>query len=199
MTARDSYIGWDLLSHTAGCRRPEWIVDTKTETDAWRGAGHECPKEECGHNERFDRTTVRIVCLSCARVHVIASEERVQPTPASHIGYGLPPRRLAGLLLWPGAPLLAGWDDNEPWSFIVTRLGVRRPTRDDLVGEIGQSRGSRNAVRYTAVAQLSDSGEYGLGQFRWAMGSETLRSVAAAAKWIAHVTAGAAEVSGEDR
>lgn len=195
--ARDTYLGWDELRHFTGCKRPVWTVDTRTEYDAYRRrdrdstAAHSCPDEECAHGPRYTRTTVRIVCQSCSRAHVISSEDDLDTTQAKHLGYGLPPRRVAGLLLWSGEPLLSygRLADDEPWDFIVTGPGVTRPVREDLVGEICQTRGKRGAVLYGAVARLSDDGAYGWSPFRWAAAAEGLRSVPAAAKWIAsHLT-----------
>lgn len=193
MGARESYLGFDLLRHFNDCQRPAWTVDTRTEQDAYRErnrystAPHACPDEECGHGPRYARTTVRIVCLSCTRVYVIDSETGMSDTQASLLGYGLPPERKVGLLLWPGEPLLSfgRLADNTPWDYIVTGPGVTRPTRDNLVGEISQTRGKRGAVLYSAVAGLSPDGEFGYGEFRWSAAATGLRSVVAAAKWIA--------------
>lgn len=200
MSARDSYLGWDVLGHFEGCAKPAWTVDVRTEYDAYRHrdrdstAPHSCPDEQCGHGPRYERTSVRIVCLSCTALHVIHAEMGLRQTPAQHTGYGLPPERKAGLLLWPGEPLLTGWlAAEEPFDYLVTSSLVTRPAKDNVVGEITQTRGKRGAVLYAAVAQLDPAGEYGYGEYRWARATEGLRSVGAAAKWIA------ANVGGEDR
>jgi hypothetical protein len=201
MTARDSYLGWDTLDHFEGCARPAWTVDVKTEYDAYRyrdresTAPHSCPDEACGHGPRYERTTLRVVCLSCTRLHVIASETGLRVTPAQHTGYGLPPERKHGLLLWPGEPLLTygRLAAEEPFDYLVTHPRGTRPTKETVVGEITQARGQRGAVLYAAVARLDPAGEYGYGEYRWANAVMGLRSVGAAAKWIA------AAVGGETR
>ncbi|WP_333769604.1 hypothetical protein [Streptomyces sp. IBSBF 2435] len=193
-TARGSYIGWNELTHFTVCKRPAWTVDVRTEYDVYRErdrystAPHACPDEECGHGPRMaEVTTVRIVCLSCTRAHVISSETGLSTTQARSLGYGLPPERKSGLLLWPGEPSLSygRMASDVPWDYIVTRPGVTRPVREDLVGEISQTRGKRGAVRYRAVAVLSPTGEYGYGEYRWSAAADSLLTVGTAAKWIA--------------
>jgi len=63
-----AYLGWQKpLSHRADCTRPSWEVTTQTAYDQHWGrfdeGGHTCPNEDCLHGDRFDRLTVRIVCL----------------------------------------------------------------------------------------------------------------------------------------
>lgn len=189
---RESYLGWAELRHRDSCKRPVWTVDVKTEPAVRRRninstAPHACPDEECGHGPTLNETTVRIVCPSCGAVVIVRNEHGLKQMSTRHLGYGLPPRRLSGLLLWPGEPYInvGRLNSDEPHDFIVTRPGVTRPVRDDLVGEIGQSRTQRGAVRYHALAGLSPDGQYGYGDVRWTVATEGLRTVAAAAKWIA--------------
>ena len=193
MTATDTYLGWDLLSHFKDCKKPAWTVDVRVKADVWRGRDggetHDCPNEECGHSDRFRQTTLRIVCLSCTRAYMLDSEDDLsigQPKTITN-GYGEPPRRMAGLLLWPGKPFLS-WGrlaTNEPWDFVVTRAGVSRVVDADVVGCIGQARGPRGAVRWSAVAVRDSNGPYGLAPLRFAYAAEQLATVAAAAKWTA--------------
>jgi hypothetical protein len=192
---RESYFGWSQLTHAESCKRPTWDVDTKVEYDAWRprtrgsDVDHRCRDEECGHDQRYTRTTVRIICRSCGQAYVVAGDERLVPTSTAYLGVGQQPRRLAGLLLWPGEPFddsecgLAG--EHDPYELLVTGPGVTRPRREDLVGEIAQSYGKRGALRYCAVRGLDPNGTYGHGDFRWTAAIEGLRSIPAAAKWIA--------------
>lgn len=190
---RDTYLGWDELRHFAACRKPTWTIDTRTTADRFRaqhGAGdHSCPNEECGHSNRFEQTTVRIVCQSCGRAYVLKAEEGLDTTSTKYLGYGLQPRRLAGLWLWPGKPFLSfgRLATDEPWDFLVTRTQVKRVRSADVIGEISQSRGKRGAVLYCAVAVPSEAGPYGIGA-RWAKAEQGLRTVAAAAKWVAAQT-----------
>lgn len=192
-TAKDSYLGWNLLAHFRGCEKPVWTVDAKVEVDVFRarhgGEKHECPNEECGHGDRYTKTTVRIVCLSCSRAYTLDSEDELRAGSPSTItkGYGQAPRRVAGLLLWPGEPFLyfGRLATDEPWDYIVTRPGVTRVTEADVVGSIAQGRGKRGAVCWSAAAIRSDTGPYGISPLRFAYAEESLRTVAAAAKWTA--------------
>lgn len=193
---RDTYFGWAQLAHADTCRRPGWDIDTKTEYDVPRPrdrystAPHACPDEECGHGARYDRTTVRIVCRSCGHAYLVRGEEHLTRTDTTFLGYGQQPRKVGGLLLWPGEPLTTfGMSVRDgqhvPYQLLVTRLGVTRPVRTDLVGEIAQTYSPRGAVRYGAVAGLDPDGPFGYGDFRWAAAAEALKTIPAAAKWIA--------------
>lgn len=192
-TATSTYLGWDLLVHFKGCEKPAWTVDVRTKHDEWRGRDggekHDCPNEECWHSDRLTRTTLRIVCLSCSRAYMLDSEEELRAGSPSTItkGYGEAPRRVAGLLLWPGDPFLyfGRLSTPEPWDFVVTRAGVTRVTEDDVVGVISQASGKRGARCWSVVAARSDEGPYGLSPLRFAHAAERLRTVAAAAKWTA--------------
>jgi hypothetical protein len=193
-TATSTYVGWDLLQHFDGCARPEWTVDVRTEDDVFRaregGGKHECANEECEHRgDRFRQTTVRIVCFSCTRAHTLASEDCLSVGSAKTLtkGYGQPPRRMAGLLLWPGEPFLSfgRLATDEPWDYIITRPGVTRVTETDVVGSIGQGRGKRGGVCWSVAAVRSDDGPYGIRPLRFAHAETSLRTVAAAAKWAA--------------
>lgn len=205
----DTYLGWEQPEHFTGCRRPAWDVGMRTEREEFRRGGgnperrHSCPDENCGHGPRYDKVVVRLVCHSCGSAHVISGEQtgidtRTAATSTNAIGYGLPPRQAAGLLLWAGHPWLGGdgWGDElrggEPHDFVVTRPKVKQVTADVVVGQITQSRGGRGGVVWTALAVPDPQGQFGFGQhLRWAhandgrgRGGSPLRSVAAAARWI---------------
>lgn len=196
-SVRESYFGWTELAHAPDCKRPSWDVDTKVTDDAYRPRSrysttpHSCADEECGHGPRYRRTEVRIVCRSCGHAHLVDTDDwRVTPTDTNFLGYGQQPRRVAGLLLWPGEPLSnfgMSVRDGQfmPYGLLVTGPGVTRPQREDLVGEIAQTLSPRGAVRYGAVRHLDPNGMYGAGEFRWTAAIEGLRSIPAAAKWIA--------------
>lgn len=199
-TVQDTYLGWELPVHFDGCKRPQWTVDVRREHDVFRarhgGPEHSCPNEDCYHGDRFTRTTVRIVCTSCTKALVVEGEEGLSTGSAKTVthGYGQPPRKVAGLLLWPGEPLL-GWgrlSTEDPWDFLVTRPGVTRVTEADVVGCINQVRGKRGAVRWSAVAVRSEAGPYGLSPLRFAHADERMASVPAAAKWAAALLSGGA-------
>ncbi|MER7874862.1 hypothetical protein ABTY63_15065 [Streptomyces solisilvae] len=195
-TVQATYLGWEALAHRPDCRRPAWEVDVRTErggrdlrsySDDERRK-HSCPDEDCTHGNTFDRITVRIVCRSCGLAHLISGEETGRTSAeVKHLGYGMEPRRAAGLYLWPGEPWLAYGRavSDEPHDFLVTRERVERVTAADVVGEIGQGRGKRGGVVWSAVAVPTPEGQYGVGPVRWSQAIEDLRSVAAAAKWIA--------------
>lgn len=200
----DSYLGWELLAHLAGCARPVWTVDVRT-ADAYRrdrrhyfdepGPPHSCPDEDCSHGPRFRETTVRVVCTACGAAHLITGEHTEDTgrtdTSTRHLGYGLPPRRMAGLWLYPGQPWLDLGRAHSEWphDFLVTAAKVARVTAPDVVGTITQVRGHRGGVRWAACAVPDEDGEYGMATeahpFRWAAATDSLRTVAAAAKWIA--------------
>ncbi|MFE5159675.1 hypothetical protein ACFRNT_14365 [Streptomyces sp. NPDC056697] len=196
-TVQTAYLGWEALEHRPDCRRPSWEVDVRTErggrdlrsySDDERRK-HSCPDEYCTHGNTFDQITVRIVCRSCGLAHLISGEESEDTgrtsTDVKHLGYGMDPRRIAGLYLWPDAPLMHGWGDDEPWGFLATRERVDRVTAADVVGEIQQGRGKRGGVVWSAAAVPAPDGSYGVGPVRWSRATKDLRSVAAAAKWIA--------------
>ncbi|MFI0528514.1 hypothetical protein ACH3XX_00520 [Streptomyces scabiei] len=192
-TAQSTYLGWDLLTHFKNCAKPVWTVDAKGEDGVFRarhgGKKHECPNEECWHDDRYTKTTVRIVCFSCSRAYTLDSEEALRAGSSSTVtkGYGEAPRRVAGLLLWPGEPFwnYGRMSTGEPWDFIVTRPGITRVAEADVVGSIGQGRGKRGGVCWSAAAVRSDDGPYGLRPLRFAYAENSLRTVAAAAKWAA--------------
>ncbi|MEW2570461.1 hypothetical protein [Streptomyces sp. NPDC047070] len=192
-TVQGTYLGWDELVHFRDCKRPQWTIDTRTEDGVFRprhgGDKHDCPNEDCYHGDRYSRTTLRVVCTSCTRAYVLQSEEGLQEGSAKTVtdGYGQQPRKVAGLLLWPGEPYL-NWgrlSTDEPWDFLVTRPGVTRVGEADVVGVITQVMGKRGAKRWSTVAVRSEAGPYGLSPLRFACGQERMLSVAAAAKWIA--------------
>lgn len=198
-TVQSTYLGWEQPEHLAACKRPQWSVDFRTDPEEFRyrydggnSHPHSCPNEDCEHGDRYPRTTVRIVCTSCQAALVIRGEDcgtsRGMTANTTH-GYGLPPRKVAGLLLWPGEPFLdlGRFRSDEPYDFLVTRPGVQQVTRADVVGVIMQTRGKRNAVTWSAATDPRDS-KYLRGRIDWSRrsGDEgTLRTVMAAARWIA--------------
>ncbi|MFE9296561.1 hypothetical protein [Streptomyces niveus] len=195
-TALDTYLGWDLLQHADGCKRPSWIVDIKVTNDrALRpyhrdDATHACPNENCDHHSSFEETTVRIVCGSCHMAHVIRGEDvRHSTEPLRHLRYGLPPRKVAGLFLYPAEPFLdfGRLSTDEPHDFVVTATRVDRVTADDVVGVVQQGRGKRGGIQWAALAVPDPNGQYGLSYtgVKFAAATDVPRTVAAAAKWVA--------------
>lgn len=201
----DSYLGWEQLQHLADCARPSWEVGIRDEK-VYRPCGfgepplrHACPDEGCEHGNDFVQTVVRVVCRSCGAAHVITGERTPDTgrtdTSTRHLGYGLPPRRVAGLLLWPGQPWLpvGRAADAEPHDFVVTGPDAAEVTEATVVGQITQGRGKLGGLVWTALAVADPQGPYGFGQrVRWAhandgrlRGGRPLRTVGAAARWIA--------------
>lgn len=195
-TVQSTYLGWEQPEHLAGCKRPVWHVDFRTEPEEFRGRhdgeAHACANDDCQHGDRYPRTTVRVVCISCQAAVVIEGEHAGVSrgmTANTTCGFGLPPRRLAGLLLWPGEPFLdfGRLRSDEPYDFLVTGLGVKAVTRENVVGVIMQTRGKRGAVTWSAAVGPRDS-KYLRGRIDWSRRSGddvTLRSVTAAARWVA--------------
>lgn len=187
-----TYLGWTEPTHYEGCAKPQWDVDVRTEYDVYRrnvlayGVKHSCPNEDCDHGGRVaEETTVRLVCWSCGRAHLLNSESGLESVSVRSLGYGLPPLKKAGLWLWPGEPLLKFEPDESPASYLVTRNRVGRVQREDVIGSISWGRTPRRREVWSAVAVPSADGLYGYGEIRWARGVKDLRSLAAAAKWIA--------------
>lgn len=197
-TVQSTYLGWDQPEHLDGCKRPVWSVDFRTDPEEFRyryhgdsSEPHSCPNEDCGHGDRYPRTTVRVVCTSCQAALVVLGEHAsVQQgmTRTTTYGYGLPPRRVAGLLLWPGEPFIdfGRLSTDEPYDLLVTRPGVKRVSRADVVGVIMQTRGKRGAITWSAATDPRDN-KYARGGIDWARRSGddgALRTVTAAARWI---------------
>ncbi|MGW6739689.1 hypothetical protein ACWGDX_02895 [Streptomyces sp. NPDC055025] len=191
----DTYLGWERLTHRPTCKRPAWTVDVRINDSEYRslhgGPSHSCPNEDCGHANSYEATTVRIVCTSCGVAETITGERAGRSsTSTRHIGYGLQPRRLAGVYLYPGEPFLdfGRLNTTEPFDFVVTAERVERVEERHVVGQIQQGRGKRGAVTWSAGAVPSRDGRYGYGRYghiRWTHAVDGLRTVAAAAKWIA--------------
>lgn len=211
-SALSTYLGWETLAHAPACARPSWEIGLRTES-AFRerlgGPPHSCPQadDECGHRDRYERTTVRIVCRSCGAAEVLHGEDlgRTHTTTAS-LGYGQPPRRVGGVFLYAGQPWLSYGRAaaQEPHDFVVTAARVVRPERGDIVGTISQHRTMRHAVRWAAVCVQDETGEYGglAGQPRWRHATDGFATPAAAAKWVSarlDAATAAGSEGGEDR
>jgi hypothetical protein len=192
VTAPDLYFGWQQPGHAPGCARPAWVVDVRTEYNAWRGKaeggpGHSCPDEDCGHHDRYQAETVRVVCRSCGVVHLYRGEGTgFEITTTKATGYGQAPRKVAGLWLYPGAPLLH--HDTEPYDYLCARDRVDRLEPEHVVGYIGQGRGKRGGITWAAAAlpDVVDRGSCRPSlQYTVKSGDVTFKTVAGAAKWVA--------------
>ncbi|MFM9563284.1 MULTISPECIES: hypothetical protein [Streptomyces] len=199
-SVQDTYLGWEELTHRKGCAKSGFEVSVRRNDDARRyhsGLAHEdrvehgCKDGYCGHRNTFSEMVVRIVCRSCGAAEVITGEQTDDTgrttTSTRQLGYGLPPRRLAGLLLWPGDPWLSVGRavSSDPFDFLVTRTGVKHITEPDVVGQITQGRGKLGGVMWTACAVPNQDGPYGtFDRIRWAQVRDGFKTPAAAAKWI---------------
>ncbi|MGW0821782.1 hypothetical protein [Streptomyces sp. NPDC002845] len=202
MLIEEAYFGWDQLTHTTTCTSPTagWEIDVRHDTGAHPlgqpgTTRHGCPLEDCGHGDTFDRVTVRAICRSCGTAHLITGAGLTrQTTTTEAIGYGQPPRKVAGLYLWPSRPVLYGWgpgksgQDDKPHEYLATTELVDCLTPEDCVGAIGRHRTDRGALRWWAAASPVPPPPRLAGQVhRLAWGRRTTdhTSPEQAAAWIA--------------
>jgi hypothetical protein len=184
-TVQETYLGFRELAHARDCLRPAWTADL-CEDDAYRYAyggragRHSCRHEKCDHGGLYQRTTLRLICSSCQAAYLISGEGALRRTSTRETGFGQPPRKVAGLFLWPGEP----WFDENPRAWLVTGTHTERVRTADVVGEIHRERGPRGGRQFAAVALPSPHGPYGVGPVRWERAQEGFGSVAAAAKWV---------------
>ncbi|MEO3976344.1 hypothetical protein AAFN69_21110 [Streptomyces sp. CAU 1734] len=187
-----TYLGWDLPAHRAGCERTEWTVDLRTEHGAYRhpiqGRPHDCPNEHCDHSTTLTRVVVRLLCADCGTVETIdAADPLRERTTTARGGYGMNPRPMYGLYLYPGAPWLdfGRRGTPTPHDYLVTTTIVDRLEAEHVVGQITQALGKRGAVRWSATALPRPDGPIlGHGALRWSALREGISSVGSAAKWI---------------
>ncbi|MBP5922134.1 MULTISPECIES: hypothetical protein [Streptomyces] len=196
-----TYFGWNRLTHTTTCTSPTWDIDVRhdpgTRPLVLPDVAHQCPDNHCAHKGEFDRVTVRVICRSCDTAHVITGEALTRVTTTTDaLGYGQPPRQMAGLYLWPSRPVLHGHgpgpsgQDDQPFEYLVTTTLVDRLTPDDCVGVISRHRTAGGHSRWWAGAVstppplrvLPEPGEYRLA---WAHRSSDHTTVDQAAAWIA--------------
>jgi hypothetical protein len=199
--ALNSHLGWQPFGHRPDCAKPVWEVAQQTEPDKRRdrrgGPEHRCPNEDCGHHDHYDKVTVRVLCRSCGTVHLISGEEYTsRTTTTARTGYGQAPKRVGGLWLYPGPPML-DWDAG-PSAYLCALEKVHRLTEKDIVGGIGEGRGPRGGTTWSAGA-LPRFEPTGPPYPNWAKGSgdKPFATVAAAAKWVKATVDAAAAVEKE--
>ncbi|MGA5598999.1 hypothetical protein ACPCSE_32685 [Streptomyces cellulosae] len=189
-----AHLEWQPLAHRPDCAKPVWEVDQQTVASKLRprreGPEHSCPNEECGHRDHYDRITLRVLCRSCGTAHLISGEEyTTRTTTTVRTGYGQPPKRVAGLWLYPGPPLLDLRGYDSPGAYLCSRNKVDRLSEDDIVGTVTEGRGKRGGtVWHAAVGPDFRPPAGGLsGYALWAKtsGEKPFTSVTAAAKWVA--------------
>ncbi|MFC1435309.1 hypothetical protein ACEZDB_32185 [Streptacidiphilus sp. N1-3] len=204
-----AHLGWQPFGHRPNCAQPVWEVDQQMESDRrrgrWSGPEHACPNEDCGHHDRYDRVAVRLLCRSCDTVHVVSGEVRItRMTTTASIGYGQAPKRLGGLWLYPGPPML-DWRDAGPGEYLCSLKRVTRLTEEDIVGAISEGRGARGGTTWSAGALPTWRSSvidrpYAYPVFASVNGDTTFRTVAAAAKWVkSEVDAAAGTKTKEDQ
>lgn len=201
-----TYLGWEQHQHHDGCKRPAWDVGIRTVENEYRYAGsyheerpkHGCPVEYCAHGNSFTKLVVRLVCHSCGAAQVVTGEHTEDTggttSDTRQLAYGLAPRQVAGLLLWPAQPWLdlGRLSSEEPHDFVVTRPKVKRVTEETVVGQITQGMGKLRGRVWTTLAVPDPAGPYGLtSHLRYAQandghgrGGSPLRTIPAAARWI---------------
>ncbi|MEU1312554.1 hypothetical protein ABZ419_27195 [Streptomyces cinnamoneus] len=204
-----AHLEWQPFAHRPDCAKPVWEVDHQTVSDKLRprreGPKHSCPNEECGHHDHYDRITVRLLCRSCDTVRLISGEEHTtRTTTTARIGYGQPPKKVAGLWLYPGPPLLDLRDYATPGAYLCSREKVDRLSEEDIVGVVSEGRGKRGGtVWHAAIGPDFHPPARGLsGYATWAKnsGEKPFSTVTAAAKWVAaELEAAAATETKEDQ
>lgn len=113
------------------------------------------------------RLELRFVCSSCGAVHLLRVDTDARPdarwgvrfrkaTSTRRIGYGCPPRRAAGLGLWP-VPASDGSDD--PTSDVVTTVKSRPERREEIAGAVARYRTVRGAHRWLAAVSYDPAVE----------------------------------------
>jgi hypothetical protein len=199
-----AHLDWQPFRHGPDCAKPAWEVAQQTEADKRRprrdGPEHACPNEECGHHDHYDRIAVRVLCRSCGIVHLIGGEEyTTRTTTTVRTGYGQPPKRVAGLWLYAGPPLLDLRDHTAPGAYLCSLEKVDQLSEKDVVGAITEGRGKRGATIWSAAVGPDFRPE---GYTVWAKnsGDKPFNTVAAAAKWVtAELNAAAAIETKEDQ
>ncbi|MFD9453478.1 hypothetical protein ACFWBC_10355 [Streptomyces sp. NPDC059985] len=206
-SALSAYLGWTRPSHRPDCARPAWEVDLRTEHGQHRdrrggGPAHSCPNEDCDHGDRYEEVTVRLLCRSCQVVRLITGEEQSdRSTTTASTGYGQPPKRVSGLWLYPGPPLLE-YLDSTPHAYLCTLERVDELDEKNIVGIVGEGRGPRGATVWSASALLEVRSLPSVRTepyLTWTAtsGDITFKSVTAAAKWV-KATVDTAAVGGAD-
>jgi hypothetical protein len=171
-----------------------WVVDVRGGYHEFRdgGPGHFCPNVDCNHHDQYETQVVRLMCETCGVVRIYTGEFRAQETTTTrNTGYGQRPRRIGGLWLYPGPPIVYG--EADPWDYLVSRAKVPRLTPADVVGWIGQTPGPRGGTAWKARARPEpmdpDWDPAGL-HLRYTLdGGGPFKTIPAAARWIqTHLT-----------
>lgn len=176
------YLGWQPLAHADGCRTTGWEVDTQTTYGA-------------GGNPDASASSLRLLCRECGTVREHGGRpDSLHTSRTADAGYGQPPKRAAGLWLYPGTPLLRG-ESLPPYEYLCTRRPADRIDPDDVVGLIRQARTVRGRTVWTAMAgpewALSSlDGPTPVCSWQHTCGDERFNTPTGAAKWIARTVAG---------
>ncbi|MEV5472824.1 hypothetical protein AB0L66_10760 [Streptomyces sp. NPDC052207] len=186
----DLYFDWQDLAHGRDCPLPVWEPQLRMD-QGFRGrlghseVPHECAAEDCRHASLFRRFTLRLVCRSCTRIHILTGEHvGITRTTTVAYGYGQQALEMEGLWLWPGERTSTGTDD-EPREWLVTRTPREPVTPEDVAGTISRYLTAGYHRRWQASAIADPTGPYGDEQLRWARREGEYATVAGAAGWIA--------------
>lgn len=184
------YLGWQQLTHTTACPNPVWdSVEWRRDEGArlvQQGAeAHECISGDCDHGNGFDRVQFRLLCRDCQTVHVLDGEGLGSTvTTTALTGWGQPPRKTAGMWLWPGE---TATPDGRPHDYLVTRDPVTPATPGALHGLITSYWDSVGTPLWIAYAHHHPDGTHKRGRLTFTHRTNALTTVQDAARWIATV------------
>ncbi|WP_392967266.1 hypothetical protein [Streptomyces sp. LN245] len=182
------YLGWSPLDHPADCPKPTWDVVEIRHDEGGRivqtGAEHHaCANDTCSHADSFGRVQLRLLCRDCGSIRTITGEGLTQvPSTVADSGWGLAPRKVSGVWLWPGQPAAPG---SEPHDYLVTRSRAAAVTTESLYGIITRYRDASGTPCWIAGALPDEDGEHQVHSLRWRHRSAGLADLDAAAAWIA--------------
>ncbi|MFI8459128.1 hypothetical protein [Kitasatospora sp. NPDC085464] len=121
LTLQETWLGWIEPGHIT------------------TGAGERCSGQwevQLRPDKQSGSLAVRLCCPICTAQHVYtAAAWEQQTTTASESGFNQSYQDMAGVRLWPG-PEGTGDLEGQPLSYLVTRPGVRRPERAEVIGEL---------------------------------------------------------------
>lgn len=184
------YLGWQPLTHTITCPAPTWdSVELRHDEGARQVAtgaeAHECISGDCGHENTFGRVQVRLLCRDCDTVYVLAGEGLGSTcTTTALTGWGQPPRKLAGVWLWPGEAATA---EGRPHDYFVTRDPAAPATPGALLGLITSYWDSVGAPLWIAYAHHHPDGAHKRDRLTFIHRTDALTSVEDAVRWVATV------------
>jgi hypothetical protein len=182
------YLGWSPLDHPADCPNPTWDSVEIRHDEGGRivqtGAEHHaCTNDTCSHADSFGRVQLRLLCRDCGSIRTITGEGLTQvPSTVADSGWGLAPREVSGVWLWPGQPAAPG---SEPHDYLVTLEQAAAVTTESLYGIITRYHDASGTPRWIAGALPDPDGKHQVHSLRWRHRTAGLADLDAAAAWIA--------------